>query len=101
MTDTDFAAVLAQMWSAFAPLARSRVEVLETYLAAVGEGEPSPVLRADAAAAAHKLAGALGSYGRPGSPEAADLEALLRADGPVPVDRLTAHVTALRTAVDA
>jgi hypothetical protein len=99
VTSTDLDAVLAQMWAGFAPLARSRVEVVERWLATYDGGRDDDDLRAAAASAAHKLAGALGSYGRAGSDDASALEVLLR--GPVAPDDVRAHVLALRCAVDA
>ncbi|MDP9466449.1 MAG: Hpt domain-containing protein [Actinomycetota bacterium] len=97
MTTADLEAVLAQMWAGFAPLARSRVEALELWLRAYDEGHDDAELRAAAASAAHKLAGALGSYGRPGSDEASALEVLLR--GAVTSEQVRPHVLALRCAV--
>lgn len=99
VTATDLDAVLAQMWAGFVPLARTRVDALEAWLHACDGGDDDPELRAAAASAAHKLAGALGSYGRPGSDDASALELLLR--GPVLPDVARAHVQALRAAVDA
>ena len=99
MTTTDLDAVLAQMWAGFAPLARSRVEVVELWLATYDAGRDDDDLRAAAASAAHKLAGALGSYGRAGSDDASALEVLLR--GPVTPADVRAHVLALRCAVGA
>ena len=99
VTTADLDAVLAQMWAGFAPLARSRVEALERWLTAYDAGDDDAALRASAASAAHKLAGALGSYGRPGSDDASALEVLLR--GPVDLGQVRPHVVALRAAVDA
>lgn len=102
MTAPDLAQVLAQMWATFAPLARSRVEALEAYAAALAAGCDDAELRAPAAVAAHKLAGALGSYARPGSDDASALELLLRADGHERDAAVVgARVAALRAAVDA
>ena len=101
MTAPDMDAVLAQMWAVFAPLARTRVDVLEAYTAALAAGHDDPELRRPAASAAHKLAGALGSYARPGSDEASALELLLRDGTPRDVDTIRVQVTALRAAVDA
>lgn len=98
MTTAGLDAVLAQMWAGFAPLARSRVEALELWLAACDDGRDDADLRAAAASAAHKLAGALGSYGQPGSDDASALEVLLR--GPVTGQQARPHVLALRAAVD-
>ena len=99
VTTADLDAVLAQMWAGFAPLARTRVDALEQWLLAYDAGHDDPVLRDAAASATHKLAGALGSYGRPGSDEASSLEVLLR--GPVTPDEVRPYVLALRAAVDA
>jgi hypothetical protein len=97
MTSTDLDAVLAQLWAGFAPLARSRVEVVATYAAGLTTGQDDPDLRADAATAAHKLAGALGSYGRDGSDEAAALELLLRGGGVPDARQVTACLDVLRS----
>ena len=99
MTTAALDEVLAQMWAGFAPLARSRVEALELWLRALDAGLDDADLGAAAASAAHKLAGALGSYGRPGSDDASALEVLLRS--PVTPDQVRPHVLALRGAVDA
>jgi hypothetical protein len=102
VTSPDLSQVLAELWATFAPLARTRVAALEEYADALFAGRDDPELRAPAAVAAHKLAGALGSYARPGSDDASALEVLLRA---TTVDRdaavVGAHVAALRAAVDA
>lgn len=97
MSDLD--AMIAQMWATFAPLARSRVEVLEQYAAALADGQDGQALRDEATTAAHKLAGALGTYSRPGSQEAFRLEALLK-DGRPTADEVLPLVHALREAVD-
>lgn len=95
-------ALVAQMWEAFAPLVRSRLEVLEEYAAALSDGQDPPALRVSAGAAAHKLAGALGSYGRGGSEQASQLDALLRAGAPPPLaSEVSCLVSALRAAVEA
>lgn len=102
VTAPDLSLVLAQMWATFAPLARTRVEALEAYAGALAAGRDDPELRAPAAAAAHKLAGALGSYARPGSDDAAALELLLRGTGTARDAAVVgARVAALRAAVEA
>ena len=102
MTAPDLSEVLARLWATFAPLARTRVEALEAYAAELARGTDDPALRAPAAAAAHKLAGALGSYARGGSDDASALEGLLR-DADVVRDPAVvgARVAALRAAVEA
>lgn len=101
MSSSDFDEVLAEMWLGFADLARSRVGDLEAYSAALAAGEAADPLRDAATSSAHKLAGALGSYRRPGSEEAGRLEALLRAPGAPPAGEVAALVGALRAAVEA
>lgn len=93
--------VLARMWAGFADLARSRVDALEAYARAYAAGDDDPALRAEARSAAHKLAGALGSYGRAGSDEASQLDLLLRDGSRRDPDEVTALVAALRRSVDA
>ena len=98
---SDFDDVLAQMWLSFADLARTRVADLEAYSRALSAGTEPAGLRESAGAAAHKLAGALGSYGRRGSDEAGRLEVLLRGQGrPDPVE-VASLVACLRAAVEA
>lgn len=99
MTDAALDDVLAQMWAALAPVAVARVDVLEAYSAALSAGRDDPELRISAAGAAHQLAGALGSYGRSGSDEAAELELVLRGRGPCEPELVRRHATALRAAV--
>lgn len=102
MTDSDLSAVLARLWAGFLPLARSRVEALETYAAQLSVGTEVAPSRTAAADAAHKLAGALGSYARPGSDEASRLEVLLHPSAGAPdTGEVSALVAALRAAVDA
>lgn len=91
--DPATAALVAELWERFRGVAEARVAVLERLLAA-GE-DASPDLRAEAVGAAHKLAGALGTYGRPGSDAARALEHLLRDGGDLAAaDRLVAEVRA-------
>lgn len=78
MSVPDVDVVLDELWQLFAPVARGRVEVLQAYVRSGAD----PALRAEAEQAAHRLAGALGSYGRSGSDQAARLELLLAGAGP-------------------
>lgn len=77
MTADETRAFLDQMWARFAHLADERVAALEAYVAAARAGTQTEDQRAAAESAAHKLVGALGSYHRPGSDEAARAERLL------------------------
>jgi len=80
------------------PIARQRVDDLERYVAAAQSGEPGEDLRDAAEWAAHKLVGALGSFRRAGSAEAAVAERLVRTHAPVA--DLAPVVRALRALVD-
>jgi len=89
---------LDEMWEKFSPVARQRVDDLERYVAAAQAGEAPEDLRDAAEWAAHKLVGALGSFRRDGSAEAAVAERLVRTHAPVA--ELAPVVRALRTLVD-
>ena len=76
--------LIATLWRAFRPLVDARVQLIESYLdqrGAPGAPASTPLeaeTLAQAQAAAHNLAGALGSYGRPeGSTLAAQIERAL------------------------
>ena len=90
---------LDEMWAKFSAVARQRVNDLERYVAAAQSGEPGEDLRDAAEGAAHKLVGALGSFRREGSAEAAVAERLVRARAPVA--ELAPVVRTLRALVDA
>jgi HPt (histidine-containing phosphotransfer) domain-containing protein len=96
-------AVIAALWRDARPRALARVEVLEAAVAALaGDGIDTP-LAADAESEAHKLAGALGTFGMPaGSTHARTLELRL-AGGVAPADapELAEAVAALRAIVEA
>lgn len=87
---------IAALWVQFRPLVRSRVELIEEHLAG-GGGDTVEVARA-----AHNLAGALGSYGRPeGSVVARRIEHALLAGDPETLSQARADVVALRAIVEA
>jgi HPt (histidine-containing phosphotransfer) domain-containing protein len=77
MSADDPAAFLDEMWARFSYLADERVGAIEAYLASARSGSQTEDQRASAESAAHKLIGALGSFHRPGSDEAARAERLL------------------------
>ena len=54
---------LRQVWLKYLPATRSRIEILERALEASESGSLSRELILDAAEAAHKLAGSLGTFG--------------------------------------
>lgn len=97
LTPEETRVFLDQMWERFAHLAHERVADMEAYVGAVRSGTQTEEQRAAAQSAAHKLVGALGSYHRPGSEEAARVEQLLigRAD----VDDLEPLVRQLRALI--
>lgn len=90
---------LDELWAKFSAVARQRVDDLERYIAAAQSGESGEDLRDAAESAAHKLVGALGSFRRAGSAEAAVAERLVRTHAPVAA--LVPVVRALRALVDA
>lgn len=100
MTGPRVDPAIAALWVQVVPVARARVETLELYAAACAEGRSDAEMRGAAAAAAHRLAGALGSYGRPGSDEAGRLEALLGGGDAPEAAVVLVLVAALRAAVD-
>jgi diguanylate cyclase (GGDEF)-like protein len=83
----------------------ARVDVLEDAALALLEGSLKPELRARAAREAHKLAGAAGTFGFPGSSERArEAELILHGDAPIPPPRvlhLTDIVVAIRRELEA
>lgn len=83
MSSHDTRAFLDQMWARFAHLADERVAAMEAYVSAAHSGSQTEEQRASAESAAHKLVGALSSYQRPGSDEAARAERLLIDGGAV------------------
>jgi HPt (histidine-containing phosphotransfer) domain-containing protein len=58
----DLAAALNRLWERFLPEMRRRATTLETAASALAQGSLSPALRQEAASAAHKLAGVLGTF---------------------------------------
>jgi HPt (histidine-containing phosphotransfer) domain-containing protein len=59
----DIAAALDRLWTRFLPEIRARVEILESAARALANGELATAQREEAAGAAHKLAGTLGTFG--------------------------------------
>jgi HPt (histidine-containing phosphotransfer) domain-containing protein len=59
----EMAAAMDALWAKFLPQIEERLAVLETANRALASGELNPAEREAAQAAAHKLAGVLGSFG--------------------------------------
>ncbi len=90
-------ALIARMWQRYAAVAAERVAVLERTSGALATGTASADERRAALTAAHKLSGALGTYGRAGSEQARELEQLLAEGGDL--SRVPVLVAALRQSV--
>jgi HPt (histidine-containing phosphotransfer) domain-containing protein len=82
----EIAAALDRLWVRFLPEIRARVEILEAAAQALAGGELSAAQREQAAGAAHKLAGTLGTFSLArGTVVARELELLYASgDGPSP-----------------
>lgn len=74
----DMQAGLARLWERFRGTMLERLDAVDRTAADLLEGAPDPARLAEAIAAAHKLHGSMGTFGRNrGSRLAADLESLL------------------------
>jgi HPt (histidine-containing phosphotransfer) domain-containing protein len=108
MTDpgqpAELTEALGRLWGQFLPKMRERVEVLEHAAQAVATGNLSADEQCAAAGAAHKLAGALGSFGLAcGTELARELELMFsREDGPEPTagPRLASLTAELRELIE-
>jgi HPt (histidine-containing phosphotransfer) domain-containing protein len=97
---TTITEALNQMWVKFLPDIEQRVAVLENAATAISEGSLTPEQREEAAAAAHKLAGVLGTFGLDeGTSLAREAESLYSHDlsGPSLDERAAALAAGLRT----
>jgi HPt (histidine-containing phosphotransfer) domain-containing protein len=96
-------AAIAALWRDARPRALGRVETLEGAVGALGAGRLDPDAAAEATREAHKLAGALGTFGMPeGTRHARALERRLgEGAGPGDAPELAVEVAALRTVVEA
>jgi HPt (histidine-containing phosphotransfer) domain-containing protein len=101
--DEGLGAAIAALWDDAQPRALGRVDVLEAAVAALGAGTLEEAAAADATGEAHKLAGALGTFGMPaGSARARAIELRL-GEGVTAADAgdLAGDVAALRAIVEA
>jgi HPt (histidine-containing phosphotransfer) domain-containing protein len=101
--DDGVRASILAIWGRGRDRALGRVEVVEAAVAALAGGGPDEALRAGAQAEAHKLSGALGTFGMPeGSEHARALELAFEARAMAGRrDELAAHAAALRRIVEA
>jgi HPt (histidine-containing phosphotransfer) domain-containing protein len=80
--DGALSAAIDLLWVRFLPEIRTRVELLKTAAAAGGSNSLSTDMRTEAAAAAHKLAGSLGTFNLTrGTELAREFEVLTSRDG--------------------
>jgi HPt (histidine-containing phosphotransfer) domain-containing protein len=96
-------AAIAALWSDAQPRALARVETIEAAVAALRDGALGADAADEATREAHKLAGALGTFGMPaGTRHARAIEQRL-AEGAASGDaeQLAGEVTALRAVVEA
>jgi HPt (histidine-containing phosphotransfer) domain-containing protein len=93
-----------RLWGRFLPQLQERIATLETSAAAFTAGHLSTVQQAAANAAAHKLAGVLGTFGLTrGTVLARELEIIYSRDGgpdPAQAARLTKIAAELRNLVE-
>jgi len=100
--DDEFAAEIARVWDTGKAAMHARLDAVDAAGAALLAGSLDEGRRAAASAAAHKLAGSLGTFGLPeGSELASELELMLRAPGVPAVMRLAELAERLRAIVRA
>lgn len=91
---------LAELWQRQRPELAARVDVLERAAVAAVDASLTAEMRAEAAALAHKLAGALGMYGHVEAGDAArKMELLLNASVPLNGMELQDYATELRRVI--
>jgi HPt (histidine-containing phosphotransfer) domain-containing protein len=101
--DEGLDAAIAALWRDAQPRALARVDVLEAAVAALAAGGIDAPVSDEATREAHKLAGALGTFGMPAGTTHARAIELRLAGGAVPADapELAEGVAALRAIVEA
>src|SRR5512142_1018027 len=100
----DLTAILNQLWTRFLPEIHERVAILESAAQAYASGAATQEQHQAAHAAAHKLAGSLGTFGlTQGSELAREFESMCASDASCSVaqaQRLTAIAAEIRTIVN-
>jgi HPt (histidine-containing phosphotransfer) domain-containing protein len=101
--DEGLQAAIAALWDDAQPRALGRVEVLEAAVAALGAGTLDESAAVEATREAHKLAGALGTFGMPSGTARARAIELRLAEGATAADagELAGEVAGLRAIVEA
>lgn len=85
-TPPDLPDAMARLWAKFKPEIERRVAVLESAAEALSAGTLDDEQRATAHEVAHKLAGSLGTFGRPHGTELARQAELALADRSQEID---------------
>ena len=91
------------LWQKHLPLTRSRIETVELAFDALRNNRLTEDLRVEAAREAHKLAGALGTFGlHRGADAATEIEKLLSggSSDSVPAEKLSAYLDTVKTQVN-
>lgn len=100
----DLTAILNQLWTRFLPEIHERVAILESSAQAYASGTATPEQHQGAHAAAHKLAGSLGTFGlTQGSDLAREFELMCSSDeicSPAQAQRMAAIAAEIRIIVD-
>jgi HPt (histidine-containing phosphotransfer) domain-containing protein len=97
----DLAAALKRLWVQFLPQIEERIAVLESASAAISAGRLSAQEQQAAQAAAHKLAGSLGTFGlAEGTRLAREAELLYAAEPAQAADRLAGIAALLRALIE-
>jgi HPt (histidine-containing phosphotransfer) domain-containing protein len=96
----DLTAALDRLWARFLPEIRERVAVIDAAVAALAAGSLSPGQKDDAASAAHKLAGVLGTFSLARGTELARELELRFSGSPGSADQLASIAAELRAVID-
>jgi HPt (histidine-containing phosphotransfer) domain-containing protein len=103
-TEASLSAAIDRLWARFRPEITSRVETLEAAAAALAGGALNESQRHEAQAAAHKLAGTLGTFSLArGTQLARELESIYTGEGALDAsaaERLAAMAVELRALIN-
>jgi HPt (histidine-containing phosphotransfer) domain-containing protein len=101
--DEGLHAAIRALWNDAQPRALGRVDVLDAAVAALGDGTLDDAAAAEATREAHKLAGALGTFGMPAGTDRARVIERRFGAGATAADagELAGEVQALRAVVQA
>jgi len=87
--DTEIRALLQELWQRHLPSTQERLDLVKSAVEAASAGHLEEAVRAEAQAAAHKLAGNLGMFGHKEAGEvASEIEYILKTYTPTSVPSL-------------